>query len=161
MARTRHASRWGRLAAGWAILFSALHVYWALGGSVGLAESAGNELAAERPTWFVVYGLWGVAALLLLAAAVGHMLAVGRLGGRAQVLLRSAAFVIAAILLLRGMAIEALILLGVYDGNESLSAAQKHWTLVLWNPWFIAGGLAFAAALTAGWRSRGVRRQPG
>ena len=41
--------RWGDIAAAWALLFAALHLYWGLGGAWGLAESAGARLAAERP----------------------------------------------------------------------------------------------------------------
>lgn len=51
------AVRWGVLAAGWAAAFAVLHVYWALGGSAGLAGSAGEQLATERPGWFVAVGL--------------------------------------------------------------------------------------------------------
>ncbi|MGH3756073.1 MAG: esterase-like activity of phytase family protein, partial [Pseudonocardiaceae bacterium] len=51
------------------LLFAALHFYWALGGDAGLASVAGTELAAERPQWFVLAGLWGVG--LLLVAGTG------------------------------------------------------------------------------------------
>lgn len=47
---------WGLAACTWAVVFAALHFYWALGGDLGLAVSAG-PLAEERPLWFVVVGL--------------------------------------------------------------------------------------------------------
>jgi heme/copper-type cytochrome/quinol oxidase subunit 2 len=53
-------------AVAWCAAFTVLHVYWALGGNIGLAESAGAELAREKPTAFVLIGLWGVAALLVV-----------------------------------------------------------------------------------------------
>jgi hypothetical protein len=48
----------------WCLIFGAVHVFWALGGDAGLASSAGARLAAQRPELFVVFGLWGVAAVL-------------------------------------------------------------------------------------------------
>lgn len=161
MSRMLRSRRWGHVAAAWSALFGAVHVFWAVGGSVGLAESAGSTLADQRPTWFVVFGLWGVAALLAVATAVGELLSSGRLEGVPHLVLRLMAGGAAAILLVRGVLIEALLLAGAYDNNPSLSGAQRHWTLVLWNPWFLIGGLAFAAALRAGWRPRPVEFRPG
>jgi hypothetical protein len=50
------------------VLFAAVHVFWAVGGRLRLAESAGRQLAEQRPGWFVAVGLWGVAGLLVLGA---------------------------------------------------------------------------------------------
>ncbi|WP_299952516.1 DUF3995 domain-containing protein [uncultured Modestobacter sp.] len=134
--------RWGWVAAGWAVAFAVLHVFWALGGSVGLASSAGDRLAAERPGWFVAGGLWGVAVLLLVAA--GLAVALARARRRRLLVLAGAA--VGLLLLLRGVGIEVLLLSGAYDGNAAMSDAQRHWSLVLWNPWFVLGGLAFLLA---------------
>ena len=73
--------RWGHAAAAWAGLFAALHLFWAAGGALGLAESAGRELAAERPLWFVAAGLYGVALALVTAAGLGVLLARSPLTG--------------------------------------------------------------------------------
>jgi hypothetical protein len=56
---------WGYLACMWCVLFAALHIYWAAGGEAGSASSAGVDIATQRPLWFVLFGLWGVAVLLL------------------------------------------------------------------------------------------------
>ncbi|WP_246626452.1 DUF3995 domain-containing protein [Modestobacter italicus] len=141
--------RWGWVAAGWAAAFAVLHVFWALGGSVGLASSAGDRLAAERPGWFVAGGLWGVAALLLIAAG----LAVALARGRRRRLLVLAGAAIGLLLLLRGLGIEMLLLAGAYAGNAAMSDAQRHWSLVLWNPWFLLGGMAFLLAARSTARS--------
>jgi len=140
---------WGWVAAGWAGAFAALHLFWALGGSTGLASSAGTELAAERPGWFVAGGLWGVTALLLVAAALGAALTRAR-RRRALVL---AGVAVGLVLLLRGLGIEALLLAGAYDGNAAMSDSQRHWSLVVWNPWFVLGGLGFLLAARAPGRS--------
>jgi Protein of unknown function (DUF3995) len=147
-------TRWGLVAAGWAVLFAAVHVFWALGGSAGLASSAGTELAAERPDWFVVVGLWGVAALLLVAAALGVALA--RAPARRALVLAGGA--VGLLLLVRGLGVEALLLAGVYDANGAISSGQRHWSLVLWNPWFVVGGLAFLLAALGRTRTRPLLR---
>jgi uncharacterized protein DUF3995 len=141
------------VAAGWAAVFALLHVFWALGGAVGLAGSAGEQLATGRPGWFVALGLWGVAVLLVVGVCLGLALTRAAAPGRAsRVLVRTGAAV-GVFLLLRGLGIEVLLLAGVYDGNSALTAAQRHWSLWLWNPWFVAGGVAFLLAARGAARS--------
>ncbi|MCE7010899.1 DUF3995 domain-containing protein [Kibdelosporangium philippinense] len=126
------------MAAGWALVFACAHFFWALGGQVGLAVSAGQQLAAERPDWFVASGLWGVGVLCLFGALIA--LGLARVSHR---LLTILGWGIAVLLLVRGIGVEVLILLGEAPG---VSAEQKFWTLALWNPWFILGGVLFALA---------------
>lgn len=145
------ATLWGRLACGWALVFAALHVYWAVGGDAGLSVSAG-PLAAERPLWFVLAGLWGVGALCLLGALLARLLARPGLLGVPARLVRWLGWGVSALLLVRGIGLEVLLLTDAADLDASVSAAQRAWTLALWNPWFIAGGLAFGLAAL---RSRG------
>ena len=158
--RALWSRRWGYVAAGWAITFAALHFFWALGGSAGLAASAGMQLAAERPVWFVAAGLWGVGGLLLIGAGIGAALARAEVDGLRRLLLTVVGSGIALLLLARGVSVEILLLAGVYDANTALGPDQAHWTLVLWNPWFIAGGVAFAAAAVAFRRSAGRTDAP-
>ena len=143
---------WARAAAACATLFAALHVFWALGGSFGLAGSAGRELAEQRPVWFVLGGLWGVAALLLVAAALGMALARTEPQPRLAVVVLGAA--VGLLLLLRGLVIEALLLSGALDGNTAITADQRRWSLLLWNPWFLVGGAFFALAALAAYQRR-------
>ncbi|WP_435241265.1 DUF3995 domain-containing protein [Streptomyces cucumeris] len=144
----------GCLACLWAGLFGLLHFYWAVGGDRGLSVSAGEELAAERPLWFVVSGLWGVGALCLAGALLGWALARCRLRGRAGLMARWLGWGVAALLLVRGIGVEALLLADAGGLDASVSEGQRFWTLALWNPWFVLGGVAFGiAAFTAGRRS--------
>ncbi|MEU2513496.1 DUF3995 domain-containing protein [Streptomyces syringium] len=136
---------WGRIACWWAIAFAGLHFYWAVGGDVGLSVSAG-PLASERPLWFVVAGLWGVGVLCLLGALLAWLLAPSRLRGVPARLARGLGWGAGALLLVRGIGIEVLLLTGTTHLDSSVSAGQRAWTLALWNPWFIAGGLAFGLA---------------
>ncbi|MBL1108845.1 DUF3995 domain-containing protein [Streptomyces sp. 5-8] len=139
------AMLWGRLACWWAVAFAGLHFYWALGGDVGLSVSAG-PLAAERPLWFVVAGLWGVGALCLLGALLAWLLARSRLRGVPALLARWQGWGVSALLLARGIGVEVLLLTDTSHLSASVSVGQRAWTLALWNPWFIAGGVAFALA---------------
>lgn len=140
------ASRWcGYLAAGWATTFAGLHFFWALGGEVGLDVSSGERLASERPTWFVAGGLWGVGLACLVGAAVALGLRRRGVYGRRWRALRWLGVAIAALLLTRGLLVEVLLIAGASAVGE-ISSAQKFWTLALWNPWFILGGLLFGLA---------------
>lgn len=137
--------RAGYLAAGWAVIFAGLHFFWALGGEVGLDVSAGEELATERPAWFVAGGLWGVGLLCLVGAAVALGLRRRGVRGRRWQALRLLGQGICALLLVRGVVVEALLIAGVSTVGD-VSTAQKFWTLAVWNPWFILGGALFGLA---------------
>jgi hypothetical protein len=137
---------WAALAAVvWCSAFAGLHLYWALGGSAGLASSAGQRLASSRPESFVLFGLYGV-ALLLLAGALVNVVPSGLRPGRQ----RSAAVVLLAIvgaaLLLRGAGLEALLAANVGGVRTQVGGLETHWSQLLRNPWFALGGLLFLAS---------------
>ncbi|QWF82326.1 DUF3995 domain-containing protein [Amycolatopsis sp. CA-230715] len=124
------------------MLFAVLHLYWAAGGNAGLASSAGADLAEHRPWWFVTFGLWGVALVLCVGAVFslcltrlrppaplrGVMLVLGYLGGAA--------------LLLRGVLMEVVLVSGAGGIAASVGPLETTWSLILWNPWFVVGGVA-------------------
>lgn len=139
---------WGRLACGWAVAFATLHFYWALGGSRGLAVSAG-PLAEERPGWFVALGLWGVGAVCLTGAALGWRLTGPRPPGTPGRLLTALGWSACAVLLVRGAALQFLLLTGAAGPAIQISPEQRWWTLLLWNPWFLLGGVLFGLAARA------------
>ena len=112
---------------------------------MGLDVSSGERLASERPAWFVAGGLWGVGFLCLIGAAVALGLRRRGVRGRRWRLLQLLGYGISALLLVRGVLIEVLLLFGVSAVGE-VSAAQKFWTLAVWNPWFILGGVLFGLA---------------
>lgn len=152
---------WGRIACLWAVAFAGLHFYWAVGGDVGLSVSAG-PLATERPLWFVVAGMWGVGALCLLGALLARLLVRPGLLGVPARLARWAGWGVSVLLLARGIGIEVLLLTDAAYLDASVGAGQRAWTLALWNPWFIVGGLAFGlAASRVGRRADGAGPAPG
>ncbi|MDP9460091.1 MAG: DUF3995 domain-containing protein [Actinomycetota bacterium] len=121
-----------------------------LGATVG---SAGARLAAERPVWFVALGLHGVAVLLVVAAALGLVLARAVLVGRRRRALPLVGASVAAILLLRAIGVELLLLTDAGYGGGAISPPQRWWTLVVWNPWFFLGGISFPLAALAARRA--------
>lgn len=154
--RTESVWRWGYVACAWAVIFAGSHFYWAVGGDVGLSVSAGRQLADARPLWFVLVGLWGVGALCLVGALLAWLLTQSRPRSKpTRRILRYLGWGVSCILLTRGIVVEFLLLTDVTHLDTSVSAGQRFWTLALWNPWFIAGGLAFGtSALEARRRDR-------
>lgn len=142
--------RWhGFAVAAWGFLFAVPSFVWALGGSFGAQSTVAPslmKLADDRVTWFLAV-LWVSGFLKLFGALVGIGLTrrrgkwTGRLmvfcGGGATVLLvwHGCLFVVHGVLVEAGARAVAPDLVGL-----------TRWYLYLWGPWFIAGGLAFAAA---------------
>lgn len=148
--RPRH---WGYLTAGWCVLFAALHVYWAAGGALGLASSAGVDLATRRPWWFVLGGLWGVAAVLLAGAGFGVGLARWTFSGTPRRLVVALGWLGGGLLVVRGLVLEVLLATGPLAA--AVGPAQTRWSLLLWNPWFVLGGVLVLLA-TYRFQSSGV-----
>lgn len=89
-----------------------------------------------------------------MGACLGAALARPTRGDRTRRVLVVSGAAVGLLLLLRGLGIELLLLAGVYDGNPAVTPGQRHWSLVLWNPWFALGGAAFLLATS------GARRAP-
>ncbi|GAB3899092.1 hypothetical protein GCM10029964_084520 [Kibdelosporangium lantanae] len=137
---------WGYFACVWCVLFAALHVYWAVGGDVGLASSAGTDLATHRPSWFVLLGLWGVALLLVAGAAFSVGMTRWRLRGRLRRVVVILGWLGGVVLLARGLLLEVVLLTGAGGIASAVGPSQTHWSLILWNPWFVLGGLVVSLA---------------
>ncbi|GHI40682.1 DUF3995 domain-containing protein [Streptomyces violascens] len=147
----------GHAAAAWGLLFAVPSFVWAMGSTLG-AESTVSpslmKLAHDRVTWFVAV-LWVTGFLKLFGAVLGIGLTrrrgtwMSRLlvfcGGGATVLLVWHGCLFVA----HGVLVEA----GALSAAPDLVGLTR-WYLYLWGPWFIVGGLAFAAATI-----RYVRRQ--
>lgn len=102
-------------------------------------------------------GLYGVAALLLALSALGVLLA-GRQDGRLRMVVRPLGAATGGLLLLRGIALQIILLADPAYGSGAVSPAERYWSLVLWNPWFIAGGTLFLISTAV---ARGRRRADG
>ncbi|TVL89527.1 DUF3995 domain-containing protein [Streptomyces sp. SAJ15] len=152
----------GLAAAVWGLLFAVPSFVWAMGFTFGARTTVAPslvELAEDRVAWFVAV-LWVTGLLKVFGALIGVGLTrrrggwVGRLmvfcGGGAAVLLvwHGCLFVVHGVL--------------VEIGTRSVApdlAGLTRWYLGLWGPWFIVGGLAFAAATTRYVRRLDPRRE--
>ncbi len=146
MNRTREKSFWIEYGAAlWALIFTALHVVWAMGWYIGLdAESA--RKAFERG-WFLAYDLIA-AGLCLFAVAVA--LALFQPWGRRlpRSLISVPAWGCAGILVLRaGAGVTHLAFLAATADNNVSSA------LSFWDLWFCLGAGLFAASVWRFWRA--------
>jgi hypothetical protein len=156
------SSRWGVAAAAaamWCGSFACLHLFWALGGSIGLASSAGRDLAGRRPASFVIFGLYGTALLLvigILTIAVTQSPRAARRLRRAVTLLLA---VVGVVLVLRGLALEILLATNTAGLRANVGPLETRWSLILWNPWFALGGALFIATARQASRSGFMRIQ--
>jgi hypothetical protein len=137
---------WGQLACAWCVIFAAVHLYWATGGDAGLASSAGTALATRRPLSFVLSGLWGTALLLLMGAVLSAGLAHWRLHGGLRRGTAILGWLAGTVLVARGLLLEVVLLSGAGGVASSVGPLETHWSLILWNPWFVAGGLLLLLA---------------
>lgn len=129
-------------AAGWAGSFAALHLFWAMGGRVGVPQSAAP--VTERPA-VLTYDL--IAAGLLALAAV--------IAGRATLSRRVRSLVTAAALLAVicgvGALLQDAVLVVLHRRTDGFA------TGVLYDCWFVVAGISFFALA----RSHVARRQAG
>jgi hypothetical protein len=148
-----HARLPAYAAVAWSLLFAAYSFYGALGGELGVDQLAADirEDAEARESGFVAE-LWVAGALKLVAAALALALAF-RLGQapRNRVLL-VAGWLLAAGLLVYGaanMVQFGLMKAGAIDTPDSVGTYAVDWYLFLWEPIWLLGGAAFAAAAWA------------
>jgi hypothetical protein len=144
-------------ACAWALAFAASGFYWAAGGTV-LLDTIGGEIGRRtraRDPDFVAVG-WVTNGLKVIAAVL--VLALVRpFGERLPRRPIAGLLVIGGVLLVVYETAELvqhlLKAVGAIDRN-GLDDTAVYGHLLLWDPWWILGGVLFALA---GWRSRRVR----
>ncbi|MEU8892143.1 DUF3995 domain-containing protein [Streptomyces sp. NPDC048442] len=144
--------RWpGFAVAAWGVLFALPSFVWASGSTFGARSTVAPslvKLADDRVAWFVAV-LWVTGFLKLFGALIGIGLTCrrGKWAGRFMVFCGGGATVLlvwhGCLFVVHGVLVEA----GVRAVAPDLAGLTR-WYLYLWGPWFIAGGLAFAAAAT-------------
>ena len=137
-------------ASAWAFAFAAMSLYWAAGRTVGIGTQSDGiqELALARPAWFVAT-LWVTGAMKAAAGLIA--LALVRPWGQAfpPWTLAVAAWGAGVLLALYGganLAVRALMGLGVLSTPESMRSVAARWHLLVWDPWWLLGGILFCAA---------------
>jgi hypothetical protein len=140
----------GYAACGWALVFAGVSFYWGLGGTLGLA-TLGREieqLALVRDPMTVAIGAWGAGAAKVLAALVA-LAPVQPWGHAIPLRLRLVTvWIVGVLLVVYGIANfvqHGLMAADVVAIPQSFGAEALPWHLLLWDPWWLAGGLLFVA----------------
>jgi hypothetical protein len=135
----------------WAFIFAAVSFYWASGGTVGVSTigpALTKPVLAGDPTWIAL--LWATGLLKVLVGLLALAL-VQPWGGRLprRLLLIAAWGACAVMALYEGAASwiqHGLMAAGVIDVPSGLGITALRWHLLLWDPWWLAGGLLLGIA---------------
>ena len=128
-------------ASAWALMFAAVHLYWALGGTVGLPKGISVDM---NPALFVID------VLAVPLCVVGALLALslvrpwGWLFPRR--LLLASAWAVCALLIVHSaptLVEGGLVVTGLHDAELSV---LDRWSLFVYEPWFFMGGVLYGAA---------------
>ena len=140
-------------ACGWMVLFAAVHLYWAAGGTLGLPPG----LSVTDSTPLLVIDL--VAVPLCVAGALLALALVRPWGRRLRRRwLLAASWATATLLVVH--ALPALVdgTLLVLGARSRPLTAQDRFSLFLYEPYWLLGGILFGVAA---WSSRGVQAGEG
>jgi hypothetical protein len=141
----------GYAACAWAIAFALLSFYWAAGGTTGLDTLGGEieERTRARDIWFIVIGGWAVGVVKV----IGGLLALAQARSWGRGLSRRLVLLLAwlggvGMMLYGGLGImlDGLRVAGVLGMSDGADPSDARWHLVLWDPWWLLGGVLFAIA---------------
>ncbi|MET9262745.1 DUF3995 domain-containing protein [Amycolatopsis sp. NPDC004079] len=151
----------GYAAAAWGVLFAIPSFVWATGNTFGATSTVSPslvKLAQDRVPWFVaVLVITGL--LKVFGAVIGISLTQprGRWLSRTMVFCGAGAAILltwhGGLFVVQGVLVKT----GAVAVDPALSDLVG-WYLYLWGPWFIAGGLAFAATVALYLRHHDDRR---
>lgn len=135
----------------WAFTFAAMSFYWAAGGTLGV-DTLGNgikEMALARELGFVMI-LWITAALKFLLGLLALVLL--RRWGRSitrWMLCVSSISVGLGMVLYGGAGLIKVGLMeaGIVSIPSAIGSDAVHWYLMLWEPFWLAGGILFLIAV--------------
>ena len=138
----------GYAACAWSFVFAATSAYWAAGGTFGLDAVSPEIVSLTQSPWFAPLLRGVVAAKVLLGLLA---LALVRGWGRLAPcwMLLAAAWGAGSLLILHGgsnLIVRGLMAAGVMTTPPSMYSTTAFWYLVLWDPWFLLGGMLFCVA---------------
>jgi hypothetical protein len=135
-------------ACAWSLLFALISTYWGLGGSFGtdhLALSIQEDLRDDDTT-LLIENWSGVAAKLVWALLAWTMFRRVTRFRRIVLLLGWATGILLTLYGGLGIVEKALMQAGVVDIATSIGEDALIWYLLLWDPYWLLGGLLFLAA---------------
>lgn len=140
-----HLAWFAYAAAAWSFIFALISFYWAAGGTIGL-NTLGDEInSLKGNAWFTTFvwltGILKVAAGLIALSLVGLF----RVKNMHR-LINIAAWGIGIFLTLysgANLAARAAMKLGWLVSPETMHSAAAYWHLVLWDPFWLLGGVLF------------------
>jgi hypothetical protein len=138
-------------ACSWALLFAALSFFWAAGGRTGL-HPLELEVAPGNGVWIVINLGAGVLKVVIALITLALVQPWGWIFPRK--LLRASAWLLGVGMSLYGglgLVSDVLHLTGVI--GDPANGKWFFWYLVLWDPWWVLGGVLY---LTAVWLARRV-----
>jgi uncharacterized protein DUF3995 len=148
-------SRWAAWAAyaacGWALLFAALSFFWAAGGRTGL-HPLELEVAPGNAVWIVINLCAGILKTVIGLVVLALVQPWGRIVPRK--LLQACAWVLGVGMVLYGglgLVSDVLHITGVISDLEN--GKWFFWYLVLWDPWWVLGGILY---LATAWLARRI-----
>lgn len=144
----RRAGAAGYAACAWALAFAAVSFYWAAGGSAG-ADTIGPALTslalARDPEFVAILWITGVLKAFAGLLALALVRPWGRLIPRWLLLLAGWGTGVALILYGGASFVQhALMVTGVIGIPAGLGVTAARWHLLLWDPWWLLGGILFA-----------------
>jgi hypothetical protein len=129
----------------WACAFGLASFYWASGGTLGL-ETVGVADLGRHP-WFIAI-TWVTGALKVLAGFMALSLGQSKWKAFPLWLSVTATWGAGILFFLYGAAnlvVRLLMAVRVIPTPESMRSLAGFWHLVLWDPWWLLGGILFLA----------------
>lgn len=139
----RRGGAWsGYVAAVWAALFALVSLYWAVGGTAGIATVGSQVTSIAGGSGGLL--VWG--AVVLKLAGVAFALALVSRWGRMfpRLLMLLAGYAVSVLLMIYGtvnIVGELLVVTGVVTGGSAADLYALHWHLALWDPYFLLWGV--------------------
>jgi len=137
--------------------------YWALGGSFLYRTQSPQILELAAQPWFLAV-VWFTGVLKLIAGLLALSL-VQRWGERLpRWFRRLGSWGIGLVLMFYGganLAVRGLMALGALETPAPMRSAAAWWHLVLWDPWFVLGGVLFLAAAWVSRKPRSLQNRNG
>lgn len=139
------------VACAWAFIFAIPSFYWAAGGEVGL-DTLGDEISSlQAEPWFAVF-VW-VTAFMKVALGLIVLMLLRRydsmLLNRAVRVVVWTAGVICIVYGGLNLLARLIMALGVIPTPDAMYSSAAMWHLMLWNPWWVLGGVSLVLAVYA------------